>query len=263
MLVFACNLMSQEYYTDKWERCQPKQAMYALFSPESDSTNFHPVKIMAKGKYTGVEGFFATNDKKSGNLIIFGKGMTRILYNAAYVNGLRHGPTRVFRLDGTVIGIQRYIGGKQNGVSEYYFRSGKRSAAIEYKDNKILKEEYWDEDGTVVTDKSRITQKPLFKGKPVESEFVFWVSRNLTYPENCRDAKIEGKVTLSFTITEEGRLIDIEVVSSPHPDLSAEAVSVVSNAPPFNPGRRYNQDVSVRYFFPIIFKLQEAHRRAY
>lgn len=236
--------------------------MYALFSPESDSSNIHPVKIMVKGKYTGTEGFFATNDKKSGNLIIFRKGINTILYNSGYFNGFRHGPTRVFRIDGTLMGIQLYIGGKQNGVSEYYFRSGKRSAAIEYKDDKIIKDEYWDEDGTVVTDKSKVTQKPLFRGKK-ESEFTFWVSRYLTYPENCRDARIEGVVKLSFTITEEGRLIDIEVESSPHPDLSAEAVSVVSNSPLWSPGIRYNQIVSVRYSFPIIFRLREAHRRAY
>ncbi|MDP3398111.1 MAG: TonB family protein [Bacteroidales bacterium] len=263
MLVVAGNLLSQEYYTAKWEKCQPKQAMYALFSPESDSSNLHLVKVMAKGKFTGSEGYFATNDKKNGNLIMFAKGMNRILYNATIINGLRQGPSRVFRADGTVIGIQQFAEGKQHGVSEYYFKSGKRSAAIEYKDGKKIKEEYWDEDGTVVTDKSGVTQKPLFRGKPVESEFVFWVSRNLTYPESCRDARIEGEVQLRFTITEEGRLTDIEVISSPHPDLSAEAVSVVSNSPLWNPARMYNQTVSVVYNFPIIFKLQEAYRRAY
>lgn len=260
LLVFTGTLFSQEYFTDKWESCQPKKAMYALFKPASDSTNLHPVKMMAKGKYTGAEGYFATNDKRNGNLIMFAKGMNRILYNATIKNGLRQGPSRVFRADGTVIGVQQFAEGKLQGVSEYYFKSGKRSAAIEYKDGKKIKEEYWDEDGTVVTDMSAVTQKPLFRGKPVESEFVFWVSRNLTYPESCRVARIEGEVQLRFTITEEGRLIDIEVISSPHPDLSAEAVSVVSNSPLWNPARMYNQTVSVVYTFPIIFRLREALR---
>lgn len=263
LLIFTATLFSQEYYTDKWERCHPSVAMYALFRPDSDTSQLYPVKIMAKGKFTGTEGFFATNDKRSGNLIIFGKETTKMLYNAFYVNGLRHGPTRLFRVDGTVLGVQQYIAGKRQGLSEYFFRSGKRSAAIEYDNDKIIKENYWDEDGSVVTDKSRIKQEPLFKGKPVESSFAYWVSRRLRYPENCRDSRIEGVVKLSFTITEEGRLIDINVISSPHPDLSAEAVSVVSNSPLWSPARMYNQTASVVYVFPITFKLRESYRSIY
>ena len=103
-----------------------------------------------------------------------------------------------------------------------------------------------------------LAQKPGFNGGDA-NEFSKWVAQNLTYPEKSRQSKVQGRVTLQFTITETGKVTDVKVLRGVNEDLNNEAVRVVSQSPLWTPGKDTNGEVvPVSYTFPVIFKLPEA-----
>ena len=104
-------------------------------------------------------------------------------------------------------------------------------------------------------------QKPGFNGGDA-NEFSKYVAQNVVYPESCRQSKIEGRVTLEFTVTETGKVADIKILRSVNDDLDREAVRVVAQSPLWTPGRDENgKVVPVKYTFPVIFKLPDSENK--
>ena len=105
-------------------------------------------------------------------------------------------------------------------------------------------------------DYSTLSAKPEFGGKDVGS-FSRWVNDQLNYPEEAKAKKIQGRVTLSFTITETGKVSDVKVLRGADPILDKEAVRVVESSPDWTPGMKDGKPVSVTYTFPVIFQLND------
>ena len=108
-----------------------------------------------------------------------------------------------------------------------------------------------------VTPFHQVAQKPTFNGGDA-NEFSKWVNQNLRYPEKCRQSKVQGRVTLQFTVTETGKVADVKVLRGVNPEIDKEAARVVSESPDWTPGRNENgETVPVTYTFPVIFRLPE------
>lgn len=98
-------------------------------------------------------------------------------------------------------------------------------------------------------------QKPGFNGGDA-NEFSKWVAANLKYPEKCRQSKVQGRVTLQFTITEKGEVTDVRVLRGVNEELDKEALRVVSASPRWTPGKDKNGNiVPVIFTFPVLFQL--------
>ena len=107
----------------------------------------------------------------------------------------------------------------------------------------------------------QVAQKPGFNGGDA-NEFSKYVAQNVVYPESCRQSKIEGRVTLAFTVTETGKVADIKIQRSVNDDLDREAVRVIAQSPLWTPGRDENgKVVPVKYTFPVIFKLPDSENK--
>ena len=105
-------------------------------------------------------------------------------------------------------------------------------------------------------DYSTLSAKPEFDGKEVYS-FSRWVNSQLKYPEEAKEKKIQGRVTLSFTVTETGKVSDVKVLRGADPLLDKEAVRVVESSPDWTPGMKEGKPVPVTYTFPVIFQLND------
>ena len=56
------------------------------------------------------------------------------------------------------------------------------------------------------------------------------------YPEFARRNKIEGEITLCFTLNSNGRIVDLKILdSSGQVDLDQASVRAIHTAGPFNP----------------------------
>ena len=103
----------------------------------------------------------------------------------------------------------------------------------------------------------KVAQTPTFNGGDA-NEFSKWVSANLKYPEEARQSKAQGRVTVQFTVTETGKVADVKVLRSVNDILDKAAVRIVSESPQWAPGKDENGEiVPVSYVFPVIFKLPD------
>ncbi len=76
----------------------------------------------------------------------------------------------------------------------------------------------------------------------------------VVYPQEARDAGIEGQVVVQFVVNEQGRVQDAVVLRSPDEMLSRAALEAV-NGSEFVPGRQRGEPVKVRFAVPVTFRL--------
>ena len=103
---------------------------------------------------------------------------------------------------------------------------------------------------------SSVEVKPSFNGGD-SNEFSKWVNSQLSYPKQAIEDKVQGRVTLQFTIGTDGVISNVKVLRGVREDLDAEAVRIVTQSPKWEPG--YNaagKPVPVTFIFPIVFKLR-------
>ena len=97
--------------------------------------------------------------------------------------------------------------------------------------------------------------KPTFQGGDANT-FSRWVNENLVYPQEAHDKNIQGRVTVSFTVSETGTVTDVKVLRGVDPILDKEALRVVRQSPKWTPGMSGGNTVPVTFTFPVIFKLR-------
>ena len=100
-----------------------------------------------------------------------------------------------------------------------------------------------------------LEETPLFNGQGA-NEFSKWVSERLVYPESAKSAGIQGRVLVSFTISAEGKVTDVNLIKGIDEALDAEAIRVVSQSPDWTPGKQNGHPVPVLFAFPIIFTIE-------
>ncbi|MBR5107898.1 MAG: TonB family protein [Bacteroidales bacterium] len=109
-------------------------------------------------------------------------------------------------------------------------------------------------DTTKVVPFATVEVKPMFNGGEA-IEFSKWVNENLKYPQAAKDAGVQGRVVLQFTVYPDGSVRDTKVLRGVNPDLDAEALRVISSSPDWTPGYVKGEPVKVTYTFPVIFQL--------
>lgn len=88
-----------------------------------------------------------------------------------------------------------------------------------------------------------------------KSEFLKFINKEIKYPQEAIDKKIEGKVFVQFVIDKDGYIKEAKIISGVHPSLDQEALSVVYSSPRWQPGKQRGLAVKVVLTFPIEFKL--------
>ena len=110
-----------------------------------------------------------------------------------------------------------------------------------------------EDDASVLTDVRELDQMPEFPGG--QQEMFAYMGKMLKYSEAMKSDEVEGKVLVSFVITDKGKVDDVQVIKGLHPDADANAVDVVSHMPDWVPGQKDGKYVSVEYKLPIAYRL--------
>lgn len=88
-----------------------------------------------------------------------------------------------------------------------------------------------------------------------------YLKRSIKYPKSCKDAGIQGRVTVSFVINKDGSIQNVEVVRGVHEILDAEAIRVVKSMPKWTPAEKNGKKVRSKYSLPINFSLNESSQK--
>lgn len=107
-----------------------------------------------------------------------------------------------------------------------------------------------DKDTTVLR---TVEQIPEFPGGIVQ--FMKWLTRNLRYPPQAQQQKIQGKVVVSFIINKDGSISSPKVVKSVDPLLDNEAMRVIKMMPRWKPGMDKGVTCRTMFAIPVNFVL--------
>lgn len=80
-----------------------------------------------------------------------------------------------------------------------------------------------------------------------------YLRSHLRYPNVAREDRRDGKVFVSFVVSDTGVIQDVKAQTSLGPAFDAEAVRVVADMPPWTPGKQGGKPVNCRYNLPINF----------
>ena len=99
-----------------------------------------------------------------------------------------------------------------------------------------------------------VEQMPQFPGGT--TGLMQYLAKNVKYPVDAMKEGIQGKVFVQIIVDENGKVSNAKIVQSVSPSIDAEALRVVYNMPQWRPGMKDGKPVSVKYAFPINFRLQ-------
>ena len=99
-----------------------------------------------------------------------------------------------------------------------------------------------------------VEQMPQYPGGP-QALFTYLATR-LQYPAVAEENGVQGRVIVTFVISEDGSVTDAKIAKSVDPSLDKEALRLVRSMPKWTPGRQNGKAERVRYTVPVTFRLQ-------
>ena len=96
-------------------------------------------------------------------------------------------------------------------------------------------------------------EDPIFPNN--ENKFIFFVFRNLRYPDLACKKGISGRVMSQFIINEEGKITDLSIVGRAQPMLDKEATRIILSSPIWTPAKINGRPIKVYVQYPINFIL--------
>lgn len=99
-----------------------------------------------------------------------------------------------------------------------------------------------------------VEQIPAFPGG--QAALMQYLSSHVKYPAVAEENGISGRVTIQFVVERDGSVTDVRTMKSVDPSLDREAERVVKSMPKWIPGKQNGSPVRVKYFVPVVFRLQ-------
>ena len=98
-----------------------------------------------------------------------------------------------------------------------------------------------------------VVQIPEFPGG--ERALRKFIAKNLNYPEEAKNKKIEGKVWIRFVVSKTGDIEDVKVAKGAAPLLDNEAIRIVQSMPKWKTEKKRGKPVACPITIPIVFSL--------
>lgn len=147
---------------------------------------------------------------------------------------------------------KHFQAGKLEELRSYY-PDGKLKRIETYQEGRLLSGKCFQRDSTEMPFVP-FEQMPMFPGG--ERALMQYLTSNIIYPKKARKNNIQGNVVLSFVVEKSGKISKIEVLRGVGGGCTEEAVRVIEQMPPWEPGKTDGVPVKVRFTLPIRFRLE-------
>ncbi len=239
---------------------------------KASASRYLDIKKVKKNKYE-----ISTFDKREGAWVksqtdetVILKNDSTLLIKTVYKNKYKNEYLRKFKKVNDLYLFQDFYKSgkiKQEGISKStfplyfegelktYFENGNNKSIEVYKDNQMISNKNWLENGERYID--NIFQPdtlPEFSGGL--DSFRKIIQNNLRYPNIAAENGISGRVFVGFVVDQNGEITGVHIERGVDPALDKEAVRVVESiSETWTPGRLDGQFVNVRFTFPVVFIL--------
>lgn len=240
------------YYTGEWRRWNDSGQLIAIinYSAPEDITT---VVFGSAGRF-GKRSSILAGDTSVG--IMQGTSINfypngQMQDSGAYKLNHKEGIWKNWYRNGNLESMGSFVHSIQEGVWEYFREDGTRSSREKYVKSKITNLECFDEQGNFYGNTCAILKPPVAQGQFLD--FDKYALDNMFWPEELKRSDIEGFVRLEYTITKEGKLKNLKILSSPH-KLMSEEVTRFFNTLQWSPAVSHNRpvDYTTRYQVPFF-----------
>jgi TonB family protein len=189
---------------------------------------------------------------KEGEFVYYNE-QGHITIRSNHKNGKFHGLYSSYYPTGELHYTENYENDRLQGDFIVYYENGAVRRKETYLDGKVKFKACYLENGK----KTKYFQFAIPAAAKGGSEAVKkYIVRNLYYPDEAVDKKIEGKVYIKFLVSKTGDITDVTVKkSSGYAILDEEAVRIIKEMPKWSPAHLDGEIVESNFSIPISFKL--------
>lgn len=175
---------------------------------------------------------------------------------AEYAHGQRNGEVRFYYPNGQLQERGVYAHDQPNGELALYHPTGQLKRREQYVEGKRTTGECFAPDGTPIVFFEFEIMPRYPEGDGGFAAIITAIAHNFRYPKDARRAGIQGRVLVSFNVTEQGVVDDIRIVQPLFPSIDAEAMQAVYRLKRFTPGQQDGKPVKVSFTAPISLRLE-------
>jgi TonB family protein len=172
-----------------------------------------------------------------------------------FVNNLANGPSFSFYENGQPESAGIYRQGKYSHEWVFYHENGKPSTREKYVDEKLSDLECFDSSGKSMGFNCALNRAPEIKGK--YGGFEKYLADSIRYPDAAKKNAIKGIVQVEFTITKEGEVKNLNILSSPDKILSDEVLRVIKSVPGWYPAISHNRLMDYTFKMNVPFLVDQ------
>jgi antitoxin component YwqK of YwqJK toxin-antitoxin module len=161
--------------------------------------------------------------------------------------GLKEGKFRYYRLDGTLDYEGIYSNNVPDDEWKYYFSNGQMSAIKVYDNGTKIRQNYWNEDGSVLIDtKDAERLLPSFVGG--QYQLYAYLKNNI----HLSNPKVSGKLVVSFFVNENGDIQEPKIEESLEESIDKEVLKTIKSMPKWIPAKHHNRPFRQMYILPVV-----------
>lgn len=155
--------------------------------------------------------------------------------------------------NGNVSSAGRYSEGrKMHGKWQFFHKNGKLSAIELYDHGRLLQKQYYDEDGQSMADTTSKDRLAVFKGGV--DDWLKYLDHHLRFPSYTITNSDQAAVVVSFTVDEDGNILNPFVSTPFYPPFEKEALYTITRSPKWLPAIEHNRRVQASMKQPVVFR---------
>lgn len=178
--------------------------------------------------------------------------------SAAYANlrtRTRNGPRIAYYEDGKIESQDAFVAGKREGERKMYYPDGTLRRHDVFANDVRISGEYFTANGSPAP-YLEAEEFPRYHNGGL-AEIVAAISQNVRYPFLAQLNNVQGRVFITFNVTEKGRVVEARVLKGIAPSLDNAALKAVNRLQRFAaPGKQEGEAVTVSFTVPVTFRLQ-------
>jgi TonB family protein len=155
--------------------------------------------------------------------------------------------------DGSLASAGYLLHDKAHGKWKFYHHNGNLSSEEIHDNGKVISKTFYNEDGTPQVAVPKADNEPSFK-----NDIAGWqkyLAKNLYWPKGYEfNNGNTAVVVVEFTINEEGKVENEEVVVPLYPEFDKIALRVIHNSPGWAPAVAHNRKVKFKFRQPVTFQ---------
>jgi protein TonB len=182
----------------------------------------------------------------------------KLLESKQYANmslGIKLGPQTTFYENGQVNTKEDFVGNQRNGEFVKYYQDGKLKRRETYLADVRQTGECFAPDGSPVAF-FPYHLMPTYNGGG-QDNITRAIQANVRYPAVALRNNTQGRVFVTFSVSESGHVEDARIVKGVSPELDAATLDAVQRLGTFVPGQLDGRTVPVSFTVPITYSITQ------